>query len=432
MMQVHLASHGATAEWGEDNLLTHSSHGLQIHLPDGLALMLLQQAARRVAGLGVKAVQLAGAWSLAQQWAFAQGFMPTAGYGDAVTLRWANAPEVELIELEQRLYCANWVRRLTNLSPQELGPVELALESVTFLSELAPNQISHRILKGDALLEAGWVGLHAVGRASRREPVLLELDFNPTRDRRAPVAACLVGKGITFDSGGYSLKSSEGMLTMKSDMGGAALLAGALGFAIQQGLSKRVKLYLCCAENLVNDNAFKLGDILHYKNGLSVEVVNTDAEGRLVLADGLLAAGETGAPLIIDAATLTGAAYMALGGHYHGLFALDVPLQARFMEYAEQQGEAFWPLPLARWHRQQCPSHYADTANSRPVKGGGPGGASNAAGFLSRFVPRDGEGWLHLDLAAAFSDNGSALWAAGATAVGLTTIARCLLTETAD
>jgi PepB aminopeptidase len=339
---------------------------------------------------------------------------------------------VELIELEQRLYCANWVRRLTNLSPQELGPVELALESVTFLSELAPNQISHRILKGDALLEAGWVGLHAVGRASRREPVLLELDFNPTRDRRAPVAACLVGKGITFDSGGYSLKSSEGMLTMKSDMGGAALLAGALGFAIQQGLSKRVKLYLCCAENLVNDNAFKLGDILHYKNGLSVEVVNTDAEGRLVLADGLLAAGETGAPLIIDAATLTGAAYMALGGHYHGLFALDVPLQARFMEYAEQQGEAFWPLPLARWHRQQCPSHYADTANSRPVKGGGPGGASNAAGFLSRFVPRDGEGWLHLDLAAAFSDNGSALWAAGATAVGLTTIARCLLTETAD
>jgi PepB aminopeptidase len=279
MMQVHLVSHGAAAEWGGDNLLTHSSHGLQIHLPDGLALMLLQQAARRVAGLGVKAVQLAGAWSLAQQWAFAQGFMPTAGYGDAVTLRWADAPEVELIELEQRLYCANWVRRLTNLSPQELGPLELALESVTFLSELAPNQISHRILKGDALLEAGWVGLHAVGRASRREPVLLELDFNPTRDRRAPVAACLVGKGITFDSGGYSLKSSEGMLTMKSDMGGAALLAGALGFAIQQGLSKRVKLYLCCAENLVNDNAFKLGDILHYKNGLSVEVVNTDAEG---------------------------------------------------------------------------------------------------------------------------------------------------------
>lgn len=431
MMQVHLVSHPASAEWGESNLLSHSQHGLQIHLPDGSALMTLQQAARRIAGLGIKAVQLVGHWSMPQQWAFAQGYMPTAGAGDTVTLRWADAPETELLELEQRLYCAHWVRRLTNLSPQELGPLDLALETVTFLSELAPSQISHRILKGDAVLEAGWVGLHAVGRASRREPVLLELDFNPTRDRRAPVAACLVGKGITFDSGGYSLKSSEGMLTMKSDMGGAALLAGALGFAIQQGLNQRVKLFLCCAENLVNDNAFKLGDILHYKNGVSVEVVNTDAEGRLVLADGLLAAAETAAPLIIDAATLTGAAYMALGGHYHGLFALDSALQSRFMQHAEQQAEAFWPLPLARWHRQQCPSHYAETANSRPIKGGGPGGASNAAGFLSRFVPCEGEGWLHLDLAAAFSDNGSALWAAGATAAGMTTIARCLLAETA-
>ena len=194
MMQIHLVTHPAPAEWGEKNLVSHSTHGLQIHLPDGSALMTLQQAARRIAGLGIKAVQLMGHWSMPQQWAFAQGYMPTAG-AETVTLRWADAPEVELLELEQRLYCATWVRRLTNLSPQELGPLDVALESVTFLSELAPTQISHRILKGDALLEAGWVGLHAVGRASRREPVLLELDFNPTRDRRAPVAACLVGKG---------------------------------------------------------------------------------------------------------------------------------------------------------------------------------------------------------------------------------------------
>ena len=432
MMQVHLSRQAAPADWGLGNLLSHTGHGWQIHLPDDSALMALQQAARRIANLGIRDVQLAGSWRKEQQWAFAQGFMPTAGEASEGTLRWAEAPDAELLALEHRLYCARWVRRLTNLPAQDLGPLELALESVGFLTELAPSQITHRILQGDALLEAGWVGIHAVGRASRRQPVLLELDFNPTRDRKAPVTACLVGKGITFDSGGYSLKSSEGMLTMKHDMGGAALLVGALGFAIRQGLNSRVKLYLCCAENLVNDNAFKLGDILRYKNGLSVEVVNTDAEGRLVLADGLLAAGETGAPLIIDAATLTGAAFMALGGHYHATFALDQALQARFLAYAETQHEPFWPLPLAPWHRQQCPSYYAETANSRPIKGGGPGGASNAAGFLSRFVPREGQGWLHLDLAAAFSDNGSPLWAPGATALGLATIAECLLQETAE
>ena len=421
MMQVYLSQQLASPEWGETALLSHDLAGWQIHQAE---LTAIQQAARRLANMGLREIQLAGHWDPSQQWAFAQGFMPSRG---KVTLRWADAPDASLQMLEQRLYCANWVRRLTNSSPEVLGPLELALEAVSFLSELAPGAISHRLLKGDGLLEAGWVGLHAVGRAGAREPVMLELDFNPTHDRLTPVSTCLVGKGITFDSGGYSLKSSEGMVTMKSDMGGAALLAGALGYAITQGLSQRVKLILCCAENLINEKACKLGEILHYRNGVSVEIVNTDAEGRLVLADGLLAAAETGAARILDAATLTGAAYMALGGHYQAIFALDTTAQQHFLQHAERCHESFWPLPLARWHRQQCPSHYADTANSRPVKGGGPGGASNAAGFLSRFAPNDGAGWLHLDLAAAFCDNGNHLWAPGATAVGLTTLASWLM-----
>lgn len=432
IMKIMLSDHAADAQWGEKALISFNQSGTAIHIEGREAdcLRLIQRAGRRLDSQGIKQVALVGSdWDLERRYAFYQGFYnPRAGQ----SLYLGDMAAAEQRQLDALLEVTRWVRQITNATPEELYPQSLAEQAATFIGQQAPEAISFEVISGEALLEQGHVGIYQVGRGSERAPALLVLDYNPSGDPLAPVAACLVGKGITFDSGGYSLKSSEGMLTMKSDMGGAALLAGALGFAIQQGLSKRVKLYLCCAENLVNDNAFKLGDILHYKNGLSVEVVNTDAEGRLVLADGLLAAGETGAPLIIDAATLTGAAYMALGGHYHSLFALDVPLQARFMEYAEQQGEAFWPLPLARWHRQQCPSHYADTANSRPVKGGGPGGASNAAGFLSRFVPRDGEGWLHLDLAAAFSDNGSALWAAGATAVGLTTIARCLLTETAD
>jgi PepB aminopeptidase len=123
---------------------------------------------------------------------------------------------------------------------------------------------------------------------------LLELDFNPCKDDFAPVSACLVGKGITFDSGGYSLKSNAGMFNMKSDMGGAAVVAGALALAIRQGLNQRVKLILCCAENMISSDAYKLSDILTYKNGVTCEVANTDAEGRIVLADGLLLAAESG------------------------------------------------------------------------------------------------------------------------------------------
>lgn len=168
--------------------------------------------------------------------------------------------------------------------------------------------MTYRITKGEDLREQGYMGLHTVGRGSERSPVLLALDYNPTGDKEAPVYACLVGKGITFDSGGYSIKQTAFMDSMKSDMGGAATVTGALAFAITRGLNKRVKLFLCCADNLISGNAFKLGDIITYRNGKKVEVMNTDAEGRLVLADGLIDASAQKPELIIDAATLTGAA----------------------------------------------------------------------------------------------------------------------------
>uniref|UniRef100_UPI003D0D37B9 aminopeptidase PepB n=1 Tax=Shewanella sp. TaxID=50422 RepID=UPI003D0D37B9 len=279
-------------------------------------------------------------------------------------------------------------------------------------------------VEGEALLEEKWIGIHSVGRGSERAPALLELDYNPLGDA-APVSAALVGKGIPFDSGGYSIKASEGMLGMKCDMGGAATVTAALGLAIKSGLNKRIKLFLCCAENLISGRAYKLGDILTYKNGVSVEVVNTDAEGRLVLADGLQAACETGAPLVIDAATLTGAAVMAVGTQYNAIFSPSRELINRTQEKASSVAEMVWPLPLDPWHKEMCPSAYADTANSRPVKGGGAGGASNAAGFLWRFVSDDTQ-WLHMDLASAFADSANGLWAAGATAHGVLTIAELL------
>jgi PepB aminopeptidase len=219
------------------------------------------------------------------------------------------------------------------------------------------------------------------------------------------------------------------MVTMKCDMGGAATVTAALALAILQGLNKRVQLILCCAENLISGGAFKLGDILTYKNGVTVEIVNTDAEGRLVLADGLQKAAEASPQLIINAATLTGAAVNALGTEYNAVFALDKALAQRVLGYAEQVQEGAWQLPLEKWHQGQCPSAYADTANSRPIKGGGTGGASNAAGFLSRFVPNDGKGWVHLDLAAAFQGSATGFWSAGATGVGIRLVAQTLIKE---
>ncbi|ATL92927.1 aminopeptidase PepB [Aeromonas sp. CU5] len=425
-MNVWLSRDFAPAEWGDGALLSYRADAVVIHLITASPLLDIQQAARRLCQQGIQKVALAGHWDREQQWAFAQGLQTPKV---EVQLQWAMSSEEDREELEARWLCGRWVREMTNATPEQLGPLELAVEAAAFITELAPDKVSHRILKGEALQQAGWVGLYQVGRGSEREPVLLELDFNPARDPRAPVAAALVGKGITFDSGGYSMKSSEGMLTMKCDMGGAAIVTGALALAMLRGLDKRVKLILCCAENLVSGHAYKLGDILTYKNGTTVEIVNTDAEGRLVLADGLQLASDSGAPLIIDAATLTGAAVMALGGRYNALFGLDKGLVSRAMTYADAEQEPAWPLPLEPWHRQQCPSHYADTANSRPVKGGGPGGASNAAGFLSRFVANEGMGWLHIDLAACFSDNGDALWAPGANTLGMRTIARALLAE---
>lgn len=338
--------------------------------------------------------------------------------------------DAEQQQLQQLHQTFSWAKAIINQTPEDLSPVTLAEQAAAFIRSVAPEgTVSTEIIAGSALLEQGWVGIHAVGRGSDRDPAMLVLDYNPTGKADAPVFAALVGKGITFDSGGYSIKASEGMVTMKCDMGGAATVTAALALAILQGLNKRVQLILCCAENLISGGAFKLGDILTYKNGVTVEIVNTDAEGRLVLADGLQKAAEATPELIIDAATLTGAAVNALGTEYNAVFALDKALAQRVLSYAEQVQEAAWQLPLEKWHQGQCPSPYADTANSRPVKGGGAGGASNAAGFLSRFVPNDGKGWVHLDLAAAFHNSANGFWAAGATGMGIRLVAQTLTQE---
>ncbi|MCF7717025.1 aminopeptidase PepB [Aeromonas jandaei] len=426
MMKVGLSTQAAAAHWGEGALLSFNGDEATIHLGalsvEKEVLRAVQRAARRLESSGIKRVALAGeGWDLERRYAFAQGFYAAKG---ARELDFGQQSDADARELDGLLKATRWVREITNGTPEEIYPMSLAESALLLIRGLAGDKVTARITAGEALRESGHIGIWSVGRGSEREPVLLELDYNPTGDRNAPVVAALVGKGITFDSGGYSMKSSDNMLPMKSDMGGAAMVTGALALAISRGLNQRVKLILCCAENLVSGHAFKLGDILTYKNGISVEIQNTDAEGRLVLADGLMAASDSGAAYILDAATLTGAAKMALGRDYNAVFALDEVEQARTLAAAKAENEQAWALPLEPWHACQLTSAFADLGNVASAEG--TAGATTAAAFLSRFVRDEGKGWVHLDLAASYQKAGNDLWATGAKGHGLRTIARWL------
>ncbi|KFK96767.1 MULTISPECIES: aminopeptidase PepB [unclassified Serratia (in: enterobacteria)] len=425
IMQITLSHDAADARWGEKALLSTNNDGMTIHLIGNGKLGAIQRAARRIDGQGIKKVKLVGeGWGLEQSWAFWQGFRGPKGQR---SVEWAELSAAERGELEQRLKIVDWVRDTINLPAEELGPEQLATRAVDLMCEVAGEAVNYRITKGEDLREQNYAGIHTVGRGSDRSPVLLALDFNPTGNTDAPVFACLVGKGITFDSGGYSLKQSAFMDSMKSDMGGAATITGALALAAARGLKQRVKLFLCCADNMVSGNAFKLGDIIRYRNGKTVEVMNTDAEGRLVLADGLIDASAQNPELIIDCATLTGAAKTALGNDYHALFSFDDALAQELLASADDEHEPFWRLPLAEFHRSQLPSNFAELNN---VAGAAhSAGASTAAAFLSHFVQNYQKGWLHIDCSATYRKGAVEQWSAGATGLGVRTLANLLLSK---
>ncbi|GAB2893302.1 aminopeptidase PepB [Microbulbifer echini] len=423
VMRVHLVEGTAEEPWGEAALLSFNGSEAYIHIgaAKGAALFAAQRGARRLDGMGVTEVALSGeGWDIERRWAFWAGyFNPRV----SKTIDWGTEDAKEQQELAARERAARWVREITNGTPEDVPPRVLAESAAGMLQKIAPQAVSFRIIAGDELLQEGFVGIHNVGRGSVREPVMLQLDYNPTGKADAPVDTCLVGKGITFDSGGYSIKPSNNMATMKSDMGGAAMVTGGLALAIARGLQKRVKLYLCCAENLVSGHAFKLGDIIEYKNGVTVEVLNTDAEGRLVLADGLLAAGEDKPRWLLDAATLTGAAKMAVGRDFNSVFSFEDEVAQKVLDAAARESEKAWRLPLERFHLEQTPSSFADISN---IGIEGSPGASTAAAFLARFVPEEGNNWVHMDLSGSYQPAANDLWATGAKGHGLRTIARFL------
>ncbi|CZF77269.1 Peptidase B [Grimontia celer] len=428
-MRITLSHEAATEAWGANALVSFNQEGAVVHASGEDKLTPVQQAARKLDMQGIRKVSLAGdSWDLETAWAFYQGLRgPKPGFAFDAELE-----DADQKVLNDRMVATDWVRQIINETAEEVGPQQLAVRAGEFIKSQAPNpeHVSYKIVSGADLLEQGWVGTHTVGRGSARKPAMLQLDYNPTGDKDAEVFACIIGKGITFDSGGYSIKQSAFMDSMKADMGGAAMATGGLGLAVAQGLNKRVKLILCCAENMISSNAYKLGDIITYKNGVTVEVLNSDAEGRLVMADGLLYANKFSPALTIDCATLTGAAKAALGNDYHALFSFDQALSQRCLSAAEAENEGMWQLPLAEFHRQMLPSNFADLANV----GGGQysPGASTAAAFLSYFVDNYKEGWVHLDCSGTYRKTPSDKWSVGATGMGVKTLARILMNESAE
>lgn len=292
---------------------------------------------------------------------------------------------------------ASLVKDLVNTPPLDLYPETFAERAEQAASGL-PVDIT--VWDEAALAEGGFGGILGVGQGSTRPPRLVKVSYAPAGASRH---LALVGKGITFDSGGLSLKPASGMVGMKYDMTGAATVLAVALAAARLALPVRVTAWLCLAENMPSGSAIRPNDVLRIRDGRTVEVLNTDAEGRLVLADGLAAASEERPDAIVDVATLTGAAMVALGTRYAAVMGSD-DLVEDVLSAARASGELLWPMPLAAELRATINSDVADIANANP--GVTAGGMLLAGVFLQEFVGRAGDEddapripWAHLDIA---------------------------------
>lgn len=285
------------------------------------------------------------------------------------------------------------VRDLVNTPANDLGPAELAQAAV----DLAERFGASATVTEGATLEKEYPTVHAVGRAATEQPRYVDLRWG---DAAHPMVT-LVGKGVCFDSGGLNLKPGNSMLFMKKDMGGAAHVLG-LALAIMDArLPVRLRVLVPAVENAVSGNAFRPLDVLTTRKGLTVEVGNTDAEGRLILCDALADACDESPELLIDFATLTGAARVALGTEIAAMFSNDDDLAADLSAASARTGDALWRLPLADDYDRYLKSHVADLSN---IGSTSYGGAITAALFLRRFVTR-GQKWVHFDVMAYNNDN---------------------------
>lgn len=278
------------------------------------------------------------------------------------------------------------LRDLIDTPAEDMGPAELEAV-VRALADSVGGRF--QAVVGEALLDQNFPAIHAVGRASPRKPRLLAMDWG---DPSHPLVA-IVGKGVCFDTGGLNLKPGNSMALMKKDMGGAAHAIALARLVIARRLRVRVKLVVAAVDNAVAGNSIRPGDVIGTRKGLSVEVGNTDAEGRLILADALAFAAESAPALMLDFATLTGAARVALGPDLPALFASEDALAEELLAAGTEQGDPLWRLPLWQPYNRLFRSDIADLNNNGE---GGFAGAIVGALFLQRFVP-EGTPWAHVD-----------------------------------
>ena len=277
-------------------------------------------------------------------------------------------------------------RDLINTPANDLGPEALE-QQIRALTRR--HGIEATVTVGDALLDQNFPMIHAVGRAAAEAPRLVEFSWGRADDPKVT----LVGKGVTFDTGGLDIKTSTGMLLMKKDMGGAANVLGLAHAIIDAGIKVRLRVLVPIVENAISASAFRPGDILRARNGTTVEIGNTDAEGCLILADALALADEESPQLIVDMATLTGAARTALGPDLPPLYATDDELARGLVAAGTASDDPLWQMPLWTPYEAMLSSRVADVNNT----GGAFAGSVTAALFLKRFVRQAGA-WAHLDI----------------------------------
>jgi leucyl aminopeptidase len=329
---------------------------------------------------GARATQLALGWALGG-YAFTRYKPRKRGLARLVWPAGADRGRVERLARGIGL-----ARDLINTPAEDMGPAELAGAA----EDLAGRHGARcRIIVGDDLLAENYPAIHTVGRGSVRAPRLVDIVWG---DPAAPKLT-LVGKGVSFDSGGLDLKPSSGMRLMKKDMGGAATLIGLASAVMEAGLPVRLRLLVPAVENAVSGNAFRPLDVIRTRKGITVEVGNTDAEGRLILCDALAEASTETPALLVDMATLTGAARVALGPDLPALFCNDDPLAAELLAAGAAEEDPLWRLPLWRPYRKMLDSPVADINN---VSDSSFAGAITAALYLEEFIGADIP-WAHID-----------------------------------
>ena len=360
--------HGATHPWALSALPKALPQG-RYHLGDG--------------GLELDATAASLSWELG-----AYGFdVYKAARREPATLHLASGPAAQRGLLQAAAIAST--RDLVNTPAEHMGPAELA-EAVRLVAR--QHGARFKQIVGDKLLAAGFPAIHAVGRAATRAPRLIELNWGRPKDPRLVI----VGKGVCFDSGGLDIKGADGMRLMKKDMGGAANALGLAQMIMALGLPVRLQLLIPAVENAIAGNAFRPGDVFKTRAGLHIEIGNTDAEGRVVLSDALAYGAEGKPPLMIDLATLTGAARVALGAQLPALFCRRMDLARALVDRGLALHDPLWHLPLWRGYHPGIESEIADIVNTGR---NALAGAINAALFLEDFVPADLD-WLHIDLFA--------------------------------